>query len=171
MLAGQFSHSQREAENAASAVAKGDLANHFHSHGTSLPERLRNLPLLPKACALAGILSVLPAEALTTDLLLEPASPPALNSTLLADSKECKWDLLVDGALPLACTMVETPCDPEVQFHTLGGLTASLQALLARLQVLPRATARPNPCLSFHCSDVGQQVHEIRLKLTSFCLR
>lgn len=52
------------------------------------------------------------------------------------------WDLLLDGAIPAACAMVEAAVDDHTKQHALGALTVALQQASARLQV-----GSPSPAL------------------------
>lgn len=53
----------------------------------------------------------------------------------VGEAAEKPWDLLLDGVLEAALSLVHTPCDPEIKFYALGALTVALQCIYRRIQV------------------------------------
>ena len=75
----------------------------------------------------------MPEEAFLTAFLLTVDSSE--NSAEGSAERIREWDVLLDGALPAACSLVEGPCNPEMKFYALGALTLALQRIYSRLQV------------------------------------
>ena len=117
-------------------ASEGFFADHLEASGSSLSGELQQLPLLAKCCALSGILSVISVSALSTDFIIPMVKPTEALSTDRGGIQGKRWDLLLDGALPAACDLVDTPCDPEIKYFALGTLTLVLQATLGRMQVM-----------------------------------
>lgn len=77
----------------------------------------------------------MPEEAFRTDFDLPSTSLEGHAVEEFQEKGAKKWDLLLDGALPAACSLVESPCDPEIKFYALGALTMALQRIHKHLQV------------------------------------
>ena len=119
----------------AGIASGGYIADHLRSCGTSLASALQALPLLARCCTLSGILSVMPVEAFSTAFELSGQSAQESAEASASSERANHWNLLIDGALPAACSLVASPCDPEIKFYALGALTVTLQSIYRHMQV------------------------------------
>ena len=130
----------------------GVLEQHLRCRGSSLMEELQQLPLLSKCCALKGILPIIPVTALSQQFTLllpdrQPQAAALANGNPSTTSAGVSWILLVDGALPTACSLVEAAQDPQASFHALGALTVALQRTSTQLRVGTIPPQLLNACL------------------------
>ena len=130
----------------------GVLEHHLRCRGSSLVEELQELPLLSKCCALKGILPIIPVTALSQHFtLLPPDRQPQADGQACGNpsstSAGVSWFLLVDGALPTACSLVEAAQEPQASFHAPGALTVALQRTSAHLRVGAIPPRPLNACL------------------------
>lgn len=141
-------------------VGKGDTLLEelvLHQGSSSICE-LQNLPAPSKCCMLSGILAIIQPEALRQPVMVCSSAQP--NMQVMRSSQKAaegveggrlisrdpvassegvdsyrRGDLLVDGAIPFACSMVESSTDDECKQHALAALTAALQQASNRIQV------------------------------------
>ena len=118
----------------------GVLEQHLRCRQSSLVQELQQLPLLSKCCALKGILPIIPVTALSQQFTLllpirQPQAAALANGNPSSTSAGVGWFLLVDGALPTACSLVEAAQEPQASFHALGALTVALQRTSTQLRV------------------------------------
>ena len=101
------------------------MGQHLSQQGTSLHAQLQQASPLAAVCAIKGLVSSLPQEALCCPMELCHADT----------GTSSHWQPLVEGALPKACAAMEEAADVQFKYHALQLLTICLQRIRKILQV------------------------------------
>lgn len=93
-------------------------------HGSCVAAQLAQSSPLGRVCALKGLLTALPIEALCSDVSEQSSClPGSCPSSYLSSG----WCLLIDGALPATAAALESANSSHYKFHSAGTLGAALQ--------------------------------------------